>query len=262
MIAGGDRHFDFVKETFAFRTEEADEELATLLEVQPEFVVDEASVIVTRGRQKLRLPKGHAAYDEPFASGRPRGTREVESERYLTNIHGTFYEIPRGSGSTPVYEQMRPVSSHSKQITDFCTWNGLLVLAGVCPDAEADGHVFADAEKDAALWFGGIDDLWHLGKPVGRGGPWKDSAVKAGEPSDPYLMTGYDRKTLALRADRDVRITMELDIDHQTGWRRYRTVPLKAGVEWTSEFPVGFSAHWVRFTADADCEATAWLVYE
>lgn len=262
VIAGGDRHFDFVKETFAFRSEETDEELAELLEVKPEFVVDEASVVVTRGRQKLRLPKGHEAYDEPFASGWPRGTREVESERYLTNIHGTFYEIPRADGSVPAYEQMRPVSSHSKQITDFCTWNGLLVLAGVRPDAKADGHVFADAEKGTALWFGGIDDLWQLGKPVGHGGPWKDLAVKAGEPSDPYLTTGYDRKTLTLRADRDVTVTIEIDVDHQSGWRRYQTVPLKAGAEWTYRFPPAFSAHWIRFTTDADCTATAWLVYE
>lgn len=26
-------------------------------------------------------------------------------------------------------------------------------------------------------------------------------------------------------------------------------------------FPPGFSAHWVRFITDADCNATAWLQY-
>ncbi|MHB8900650.1 MAG: sulfatase-like hydrolase/transferase, partial [Thermoguttaceae bacterium] len=262
VIADGGRHFDFVKETFAFRAEEADPEVATLLDVEPEFTVDEASVIVARGGRRLRLPKGSAAYDEPFASGWPRGTRELESERFLSNLHGTFYEIPRTDGSAPAYEMMRPVCSHSRQITDFCTWNGLLVLAGVRPDAKADGHVFADETKDTALWFGGIDDLWQIGKPVGHGGPWKDSAVEADQPSDPYLMTGYDRKTLTLKADRDVRVTIEVDVDHQSGWRSYRTVPLEAGAEWAEELPAGFSAHWVRFRADSDCTATAWLVYE
>ena len=262
VIADGERYFDFVKETFAFRPDSADEELAKLLEVKPEFDVDDASVIITKGKRRLRLPKGNAAYDQPFASGWPRGTREVESERFLSNLHGTFYEIPRGDGSRPEYEKMRPVSSHSKQITDFCTWNGLLVLAGVRPDATEDGHVFADKEKNVALWFGGVDNLWHLGKPVGHGGPWKDSTVKAGQPSDPYLMTGYDRKTLTLKADRDVQVTMEVDVDHQSGWHSYQTVPLKAGVEWTQTLPAGFSAHWVRFTSDADCQATAWLIYE
>jgi hypothetical protein len=262
VIADGDRYFDFVKETFAFRPDEADEELADLLQVEPEFTVDDASVLITKGSSRLRLPKGDGAYDQPFASGWPRGTREVESERFLTNIHGTFYEIPRGPGSLPGYQQMRPVASHSKQITDFCTWNGLLVLAGVRPDVNGDEHVFADAANDVALWFGGIDDLWKLGKPVGHGGPWKNSTVRAGEPSDPYLMTGYDGKTLTLQADRDVTVTIEVDVDHQTGWHRYHTVPLKAGVASAYEFPAAFTAHWVRFTANGDCEATAWLVYE
>ena len=50
------------------------------------------------------------------------------------------------------------------------------------------------ADGKLGLWFGAIDDLWKLGKPVGVGGPWKHTAVKAGKPSDAYLMTGYDKK--------------------------------------------------------------------
>ena len=45
---------------------------------------------------------------------------------------------------------MRPVSSHSKQITDFCSWNGLLVLCGVRSDATNDGHVFRDEKHKTA----------------------------------------------------------------------------------------------------------------
>jgi hypothetical protein len=263
VIADGDRFFEVGKETFEFQPAEADEKLVDLLEVEPEFTVDEASVVLSTRKGRLRLPKGNSAYDQPFASGWPRVSREVESERHLANIHGTFYEVPLIiNGVPPAFELMRPVASHSKQITDFCTWNGLLVLAGVRLDAKSDGHVFTDGENDAALWFGGIDDLWKLGKPVGQGGPWKDSAVKAGQPSDPYLMTGYDRKTLTLQADRDVMVTIEVDVDHQSGCRNYRTVSLTAGEAWNYEFPASFSAHWVRFKADADCVATAWLIYE
>ena len=50
----------------------------------------------------------------------------------------------------------------------------------------------------ASVWVGAVDDLWSLGRPRGEGGPWKDAAVKAGEPSDPYLMTGYEKKSLTL----------------------------------------------------------------
>jgi hypothetical protein len=112
------------------------------------------------------------------------------------------------------------------------------------------------------LWFGGIDDLWKLGKPRGRGGPWFATAMKAGEYSDPYLMTGYDRKTLSLLADSKTTITVEVDFDHQSGWHRYGEFHLDAGTLLKHEFPEGFSAHWIRFRSDRDCKATAQLTYE
>ena len=188
---------------------------------------------------------------------------DMEGMIYEANVHGTFYEVPLiTNGRPPAFHLMRPVASHAKQITDFCSRNGLLVLAGVRADAVADGHVFINAEHETALWFGGVDDLWKLGKPVGRGGPWKETAVTAGRPSEPYLMTGYDRKTLTLRADRDVAVTVEVDFDHQSGWHTYRTFRLTADQPTTHVFPEGFSAHWLRTTADTACRATAWLVYE
>jgi hypothetical protein len=263
VITGQDRHFDFTKQTFQFQPQEADPELKELLEIEPEFTVDDASVIITAGGQRLRLPKGPAAFDRPLAAGWPRGSREVESERHLGNFHGTFYEIPLiTNGRPPAFALMRPVASHTKQIFDFCTWNGLLVLSGVRVGARPDEHVCVDDAGHAGLWFGAIDDLWQLGKPVGQGGPWQDSQVTRGQPSDPYLMTGYDRKTLALTADRDVQITVEVDVDHHSGWHLYQVFPLRAGATTTHEFPTGYSAHWLRVIADQDCRATAQLSYE
>lgn len=259
--AEGELCFD-VSCSFDFNCVERDRELAGLLAVTPTFEVDLASVIVTAGACRYRLPKGSAGFDAPFACGRPRAVRELESERNLANLHGTFYEVPRsGYKATPDWERMRPVASHSKQIHDYCTWQGLLVLSGVRQAADADAHT-RRGRAGGAIWCGAIDDLWQLGKPVGTGGPWQESAVRAGEPSDAYLMTGYDRKTLRLSADRDVTLTIEVNIDHQSGWHTYRTVGMAPGDVLVHEFPDAYSAHWIRFTADRDCTATAWLVYE
>ena len=137
-----------------------------------------------------------------------------------------------------------------------------MVLAGVRASATNDGHVFADPRHKTALWFGGVDDLWKLGKPVGHGGPWKGTTVKAGQPSDPYLMTGYDKKTLMLTADTDTTVTVEIDFDHQSGWHRYKRIDLQAKAKINYEFPTAFSAHWIRFTTSKDCTATAQLTYE
>ena len=59
-------------------------------------------------------------------------TVRLNRRRMLANIHGTFYEVPFWIvGQAPLYTKMRPVSTHNKQISDFTTWNGLLVLAGL-----------------------------------------------------------------------------------------------------------------------------------
>ena len=75
-------------------------------------------------------------------------------------------------------------------------------------------------------------------------------------------MTGYDRKTVKMTADKDVKITLEVDIDHQSGYHEYKTFEVKAGETVEHEFEEGYSAHWVRAVADKGCKATVWFVYE
>jgi len=249
----------------AFERPETDrtEQVRKVAALRRPFDVDEASIVLKKGSKRYRLPKGPAAFDKPFATGWPRGVREVVSERNLANLHGTFYEIPRGGPGAPGgIESIRPVASHEKLIADFCTWRGLLVLSGTKAGAQADGRYFADADG-AGLWFGALDELWKLGKPVGRGGPWLNTPVKAGQPSDPYLMTGFDRKRMQLSHDAaaEVRFTVEVNFSH-TIWRKYAEIPVAAGEAATHEFPTGYHAHWLRVTGDTDCKATALLVYE
>ena len=235
------------------------DEVKKIAAIKRDFAVDAASVIMTQGKNRYRLPKGDAQFDKPFALGWPRGIRELQSERNTMNIHGTFYEMPRSSGLPLI----RPIASHNKQIMDYCTWRGLLVMSGTRKDAKPDGHYFSSADGAAGLWFGNVDDLWKLGKPVGRGGPWLKTAVKADEPSDPYLMTNYDRKRIELSHDSDqtVAMTIKVDVDHQ-GWHTYKTIDVPPGKTVTHEFPAGFAAHWVRVSVDKDCQATAQLTYE
>lgn len=265
VITGDDRYFDFTKAEFAFQPNARDSKLKQLLHVEPEFTVDDASVIIQHHGRKLRLPRGHAAFDKPFASGWPRASREVESERHLANIHGTFYEVPLvTNGAPPAWNQMRPVSSHTKQITDFCTWNGLLVLAGVRADAESDGHVFTSEKHKIGLWFGGIDDLWKLGKPVGQGGPWMKTDVLAMRPSDPYLMTGYDRKSVTISQYSSVEpiaVTLQVDIDGSGLWVDYRTFDVGPNKTVTHDFPDAFSACWVRAKSNHNATVTCQFDY-
>ena len=256
-IAGDKKQYEEVNEKLEFLNPDADSTapMERILRLTRDFEIDSASVVVKDKTGTFRLPKTSPVYDIPFAAGWPRGTRELESERYILNAHGTFYEVGRESG----FAAVRPITTHKKRIMDFCTWRGLLVISGTKQYDKKDGHYFGASDTDG-LWFGAIDDLWKLGKPVGEGGFWKNSAVKANHPSLPYLMTGYDKKSITLQSNKDVIITLEEDVDHN-GWHVFRRIQLKKGQPFTYTFPDGYSAHWIRGTADQDCIVTAWLIY-
>lgn len=106
--------------------------------------------------------------------------------------------------------------------------------------------------------------MWQLGKPLGKGGPWKDTSVKADIPSDPYLIGFYDRKKLTLshQSTDDITFTIEADPTGNGDWMEYMVRKVKAGEKWTYEFPAEFQARWIRFSTDVDTKATAWLEYK
>ena len=135
-----------------------------------------------------------------------------------------------------------------------------MVISGTKRDAGKDGHYFSTKMGSAGLWFGNVDDLWKLGQPVGHGGPWKDTDVKAGDLSLPYLMTGYDKKSVELSSTKDVAISLEADFDHN-GWYLYKTFDVPAGKTITYSFPDGYSAHWIRAVTDKDAKVTVQFLY-
>lgn len=222
---------------------------------------DAASVLyVDDSGRRWRLPKGDPAFDHLTGAGLLRITREIATERDLFNSHGAFYELPAENAGG--FAKVRPVCTHNRLIMDYCTYRGVLVLTGV-RGGEGNPHIVRSDDGRAAVWLGASDDLWRLGKAVGRGGPWKDTAAKAGEPSDPYLMTGYDSKkiTLSHRAPEGRSVRVGVDITGSGDWALYRTFDVAAGAEVTHEFPPAFQAYWLRVAADRDCTATAWLEY-
>jgi len=226
------------------------------------LAVDAASVVYVDDRGRWRLPLGDAAFAEPGPLGPERVCREVCTERDLFNAHGTFYELPADNAGG--FAKVRPVATHNRRIKDYASYRGLLVLSGLQTKEAASEHVIRSDDGLCSLWVGAVDDLWQLGKPRGRGGPWKETAVKANEPSDPYLMTGYDRKRLTLshQSAEPVTMTVEVDITGTGHWLPSLVAKVGPKEDFQHEFPIGFSAYWVRMRADRDTTATAWLVYE
>jgi hypothetical protein len=226
--------------------------------------LDAASVVYTdETGKKFRLPKARRDYAAAGPFGAERTVREVCTERDLLNCAGTFFELPAENAGG--IAKVRPVATHGRRIHDFATWRGLLVMTGVAADAPAaNRHLVRSADGRAAVWVGSVDDLWQFGRPVGEGGPWHDTAVAAGVPSDPYLMTGYEHKTLALRhtAAQPVRLRVEVDPTGTGAWVGYAAFDVPAGRGTTHRFPDGYQAYWLRVTSDTATTATAWLTYD
>lgn len=227
------------------------------------ITVEESSVLVVDDQQRRwRLPLGDEAFTALTNSGALRIAREVATERDLLNVHGTFYELPAENADG--FANIRPVSSHPFRIHDYASYRGMLIMTGLHPEEVKDNpHVIVSDDGKAAVWAGVIDDLWKLGKPTGRGGPWKDTAVKAGKPSDAYLIGFYDQRSLTLshHAREAVTFTIEAEPIGHGPWMPYKKVSVKPGENYKHTFPDSFQSRWIRFVADKDCKATAWLEY-
>lgn len=87
---------------------------------------------------------------------------------------------------------------------------------------------------------------------------WQEDKVLANEASDPYLMTGFDKKVLHVSMD-DLsaplpteNVTVQIELDtlgnamHTGRWRRLATVTLSAENSWFVPyvFAEGMSAQW------------------
>ncbi|WDE98967.1 hypothetical protein PQO03_14095 [Lentisphaera profundi] len=222
-------------------------------QVQNIIQVDEASAIINEDGKRYRLPKNDA-----YKNIDGRICREVATERDLFNFHGTFYELPARNAQG--FAKIRPIATHNLAIDDYASHFGLIFITGL--NSETNERTIQNKDGNAAVWAGVIDDLWKLGKPRGLGGPWKNTSVKAGVASDPYLMTGYDKKSLELTSDKDAKITLEVDIDGTGLWVKYKSFELVAGKTLNHTFPEGFSAYWVRAISSSNTKATALFTYE
>jgi hypothetical protein len=239
---------------------ELEKELAGVTDI-PQGILqnDEASTIYKDPQgHNWRLPRLDGSFaDAPDA----RIAREICTERDLFNCGGTFYELPAENAGG--IAKVRPVATHGLRIQDYCSYRGLVVLTGI-DGGQKNPRIVRSSDGQAAVWLGVADDLWKLGKPRGKGGPWMQTQVRAGIPSDPFLMTGFDRKQFALSNDGDAEttFTLEADVSGDGHWATVEKFRLNPGEDLQHTFPDWFQACWARLISSKDTVATAQFTYE
>ena len=205
---------------------------------------------------RYRLPKATNTYDywQGHYTEWPR-IREVGGGRYLMDVHGMYYEFP-STFSKQNTAGIQPLSSHLKVTTDFCDWNGNLVISG--DETSLFGNRYA-GRCISNLWFGTWADLSTWGPRTGYGSVWQNDNVNAGHPSDPFLISGFDKKVLHIKHDNFSPVTFNIEIDiHGDGnWTKYTTLNVDRKGYAYYIFPKDFRAQWIRLISDTNCKISA-----
>lgn len=203
---------------------------------------DRASVILRvlhKGTwSRYRLPYGSQSWSHTWNTEWMR-IRFAQTERHLMDAFGLFYDLPNLVNDGKIFG-IQPISRHLRVTPDFCHYNGYFVMA-------SDQTDHAVGQPQSGLWWGNIDDLWSFGKPQGWGAVWQDQTVKSGEISDPFLMTGFEKKSVTVICDPkdSASVDLEVDVLGNGQWRKITYLNTTDGFA-TYQFPSGFAAHWVR----------------
>lgn len=230
---------------------------------KPRILAEEGSYLIvdTKGR-RWRLPFGNEAFTSLMENKKMRVVREVVTERDLLHLGGTFFELPAENADG--YAKLKPISTHNLYMSDFASYRGMLLISGANANAADGQHVFKSDDGKIAVWAGAVDDLWKLGKPVGKGSPWFSAKVSSGEVSDSYLLGGYDERKLTItnHGDQKMMISLEIDPTGNGEWFQAKTFDIAAQSKMDYVFPTSLQGKWLRFRSFSAGNITTTLEYK
>ena len=170
--------------------------------------------------KRYRLPKASHCFDHMWQTEWPR-IREVDHERFIMDCHGMFYELSTWAYDNHIWG-VRPISTHLWVHGDFCTWRGMLCSARITPARTAAPITWRASRNRACISARPTTSGGLASRPAGAASGGKMRSA-AGETSDPYLMTGFDKKVLHLcnGADSAARFVLEVDFLGNGKWMTY-----------------------------------------
>jgi hypothetical protein len=192
-----------------------------------------------------------------------RLVREVMTERDLLHLGGTFFELPAENADG--FAKIKPISTHQLLLNDFAAYRGLLLISGADPGySGTNPHHLKSEDGKISVWAGVVDDIWKLGKPRGKGGPWFESMVSKGQISDPYLFGGYDQRSLSItnHGNETILIRLEIDPSGSDDWHEFKQVEILAGGQFSYNFEEMTTGKWIRFVSLTPGKVSTALSYD
>jgi hypothetical protein len=220
---------------------------------------------------RYRFPAGTHTQDYYITQEWMR-IRPVQTERLMLNAYGTWFQLSpwfRHANSAGVqnygtigidYPLLEPIGRYVDTVTDYCVWNGRLVI-GTNNQSEQRGYWPHAGQSQSCLKFGDIESLQRF-KPVGTGYLFYKQATTVAGVSDPMLMRGYGRKTLYLKNDGAVAVNVTIKLIDYSDSHTYGTATGVAAGALVVVDLTGVDADWFTLTTDAvTASFSAWVSY-
>jgi hypothetical protein len=226
-----------------------------------------------KGWSFFRLPKASHSYDggHGWNTEWPR-IRDIGTDGkpdYLMTMHGMFWRFPAtfAVGHT---SGIRPRSAYLKVIGDFTRWNEQLVFG--CDDSaqreflnkrKAKGGIEGPGQSNSNLWFTSLSKPDELGPATVEGAVWAQEEVSAGERSEPFLFSGWEKRScwIGNKGKNDVVYSFEVDILGDNRWEKLKEVKVKSGKAAYVPFSPDEKGEWIRVRVDKSTYTTVGFNY-
>jgi len=225
------------------------------------------------GWRFFRMPKASHSYDGAHGWNtewpRIRDVGTADKPDYLMTMHGLFWTFPGGFTARNT-AGIRPRSAYLKVIGDYTRWNDKLVFG--CDDSaqkeflnkrKAKGNIEGPGQSNSNLWFAPLNLPDQLGPNTAEGAVWLNEAVKAGEPSEPFLFAGWANRSAWVQnsSDADVTITFEVDKTGNGTWTPLQTAAVGPRAAVQIPFPANAAGEWIRLTSNRAATLSAHFAY-
>ncbi len=221
----------------------------------------------------FRLPKASHSYDGAHGWNtewpRIRNIGSNENPEFLMTMHGMFWHFPEkfASGNTA---GIRPRGAYLKVIGDFCGYDGGIVFG--CDDTaqkeflnsrKVKGGIAGPGQSNSNLWFTSLTKPDELGATTAEGSVWLKENVKAGNPSEPMLFAGWDKRIAWIRNydDKPVKFTFSVDKNGHNKWSKIKTVEVRPNGSVSVPFPKSVKGEWIRVEVNKPTMATVTFSY-